>query len=133
VVAAALAMLLGLSVSGAGAAPPEPWLPDATLWCGDGLETEIAPGDWIATPAGSAVWIHAGVHAGQYTVVANEHYWLDGMHHEPVLDLSDALFLFGHSYGAKTGLQTRLDCQVVSRWVELGGTVIAPVTLARVR
>jgi hypothetical protein len=131
VVVGTLAVLLALPLWGASAAPPKPWLPDATLWCGTEYETHIAPGDWVLTPTGGRLWIHTGAHADQYAMVAHEHYWLDGIHHDPLLDLSGAAFLGSHSYGLKTGLQARLECQVVSRWIDLDGTVFVPLTLAR--
>jgi hypothetical protein len=112
----------------------DPWLPDADLFCGAGMDDV---GHWIGNPQAGTLWIEEGAYKGHYVFITSEHY-LDFLEDGeelgklPVTAFEGLIWVGGHSYGRKQGLTNRLSCQVVSRF-EGFGTVYAPLELAKVR
>lgn len=126
-----------VSLAGAGAASAEPqrtWLPDADLFC---QSDTLGTSEWVSVPGSDSLWIKDGPLAGHYVILADSHYFMPGLQHEPPESYVGLEQVGNLVRGQKAGLAAAaLTCDFVSRWDVAGDeedfSIVGPVTMVRV-
>lgn len=127
----------------ASAAPSGSPLPDADMFCGPGLSSEVTFA--AGGTAEDSLWITSGPDAGKWNIVDAAHYGEFGTLATAPVPVAELVAhpeiyqpLDSKTYGAKAGMSERLGCEIVSRLAGFATpsgpvdlTVFAPITLAR--